>query len=376
MSAVGTVRTGGTQPPSATHQSAEERPISVLIADRDPMSAELLGSALKRFRAIQVIGSTTSVSEISAFLARRSPDVLVISSVLEDGQGSGFRVIRELREKATAMRLVALLESSVGENVVEAFWSGAHGVFVRSSSVKALGKCISCVHEGQIWGNSEQIRLVLESLTRVAMPPVMKNDAIRRLTPREQNVLGCLSKGLSNREIARQLGISQHTVKNYLLHIFDKLGVSSRVEALLQSYGVKGTQGSNDATARAGPEDNPLKFAAKRVREFYRRETKQEFTPTQLGLRGFPENGEPGPCDAISAYVWHELTRKTSEKLSASSREARDKLAATMNPEEIAKAKRLVEEWSRWVDSVSLNEKAGSIAREQEQEPLGRRMAI
>lgn len=374
MSAVMAVRTGGLQPPSAKHQSAEERPISVLIADRDPMSAGLLATALKRFRAIQVIGSTTNRSEISAFLARRSPHVLVISSVLEDGQGSGFRVMRELREGASGVKLVALLDSSARENVVEAFWSGAHGVFVRSSPVKDLGKCISCVHKGQIWGNTEQMRLVLESLTRVAMPPLMKNDAMRLLTPREQNVLGCLSKGLSNREIARQLGISQHTVKNYLLHIFDKLGVSSRVEALLQSYGANGAQGASDATARPGPEDNALKFAANRVREFYRRETKQEFTPAQLGLHGFDENSEAGVSDAISAYVWHELTRKTSDKLSEASREERDKLAATMTPEEIAEAKRLVEEWSGWVDSVSLHEKARRL--DEGQEPLGRRMAV
>jgi DNA-binding NarL/FixJ family response regulator len=99
-----------------------------------------------------------------------------------------------------------------------------------------LGKCICCVHKGEIWATSEQLRHVLESLTRSSLPRLVNTTATNSLTPREQEVLRCLAEGLSNREIAERLGISQHTVKNYLFHIFDKLGVSSRLEALLHTY--------------------------------------------------------------------------------------------------------------------------------------------
>jgi two-component system, NarL family, nitrate/nitrite response regulator NarL len=221
-------------PPS--HRRFVERTVSVLIADRDQMSSELLATALKRFRQIHVIGSSADSSGLSAAITRRQPEILVISSDFEGSRDCGFKIMRELRESAPAIRLVALLESSTRENVVEAFWSGAQGVFIRSNSVRTLGKCICCVHKGEIWASSEELRHVLESLTRSSLPRLVNTAATNSLTPREQEVLRCLSEGLSNREIAERLGISQHTVKNYLFHIFDKLGVSSRVEALLHTY--------------------------------------------------------------------------------------------------------------------------------------------
>ena len=222
-------------PPS--HRRFPERTISVLIADRDQMSSELLATALRRFRPIHVIGSSADSSGLSAAITRRQPEILVISSDFEGVRDCGFKIMRELRESAPAIRLVALLESSsTRENIVEAFWSGAQGVFIRSNSVRTLGKCICCVHKGEIWAPSEQLRHVLESLTRSSLPRLVNTTATNSLTPREQEVLRWLAEGLSNREIAERLGISQHTVKNYLFHIFDKLGVSSRLEALLHTY--------------------------------------------------------------------------------------------------------------------------------------------
>src|SRR5271155_5147503 len=135
-------RTGVPQLLPSSRRRYSDGSICVLIADRDQMSAELLTTALKRFRPIRVIGSSTNSSGINAAIARRRPEVLVISSNLEDGRDSGFKVMRELREAALGIRLVALLDSSTRESIVEAFWSGAHGVFIRSSSVRTLGKCV------------------------------------------------------------------------------------------------------------------------------------------------------------------------------------------------------------------------------------------
>jgi two-component system nitrate/nitrite response regulator NarL len=336
--------------------------ICVLIADRDQLSAELLATGLKRFRAIQVIGNSTNSSDIRAAIARRSPEVLVISSHLEDGRDSGFKVMRDLREAALGIKLVALLDSSARESVVEAFWSGAHGVFVRSSSFRTLGKCISCVRQGQIWASSEQIRLVLESLTRSALPRLVKNNTTNLLTRREQDVLRCLAEGLSNREIAQRLLISRHTVKNYLLHIFEKLGVSSRVEALLHTYVPDRPLATKIVAAHPEMENDLLTAATNRLLEFYRLGAGQGVLPAQLELGNSHQKGRPRQSDPVSDYVWHELARTTSDRLSANSREARDRLATSMTPEQLTKAGRLIEKWSRWFDSISSVEESGESA--------------
>jgi len=327
------------------------------------MSTELLANTLKRFRGIQVIGSATNSSGISAAIAQRNPDVLVISASLEDGQEMGLKVMRELREAIPGIKLIALLDTSPRESVVEAFWSGAHGIFIRSSAVKTLGKCICCVQKGQIWASSEQIRSVLESLTRLTLPRLNNTNATGMLTRREQNVLSCLAEGLSNREIAKRLGLSQHTVKNYLLHIFDKLGVSSRVEALVQTYGPDSPRAAQEVGARPKAEDNLLRDEMKRMLDFTYRRGKQDLPPIPLGLIHFYQNGHPNQSDPVTAYVWHEIVRSTSARLSEISREGRDRLAATMTPEELNAGKRLIEGWSRSFDAMT-SEKQSAISAE------------
>jgi DNA-binding NarL/FixJ family response regulator len=89
------------------------------------------------------------------------------------------------------------------------------------------------VQAGQIWANSSELVYVLETFAKLAPMRVVDGNGARLLTKREEDVVRLLGDGLQNREIAQQLNLSEHTVKNYLFHIFDKLGVSSRVELIL-----------------------------------------------------------------------------------------------------------------------------------------------
>ena len=100
-----------------------------------------------------------------------------------------------------------------------------------------MGKCIERVHNGQIWANSEELRLVMDFLERFsssALPLGVVNAlGTRLLSPREEDVVKLLMEGMQNREIARTLNLSGHTIKNYLFNIYEKLGISSRTELLL-----------------------------------------------------------------------------------------------------------------------------------------------
>jgi DNA-binding NarL/FixJ family response regulator len=120
--------------------------------------------------------------------------------------------------------------------VVEAFRTGARGVFCRSESLTSLARCIQCVSEGQIWANSKELRYLLEALGEALPLRVVDTRGAALLSRREIEVVRCVAEGLSNREIAQRLGLTEHTVKNYLFRIFDKLGVSKRVEVVLYAY--------------------------------------------------------------------------------------------------------------------------------------------
>ncbi|PYX45962.1 MAG: hypothetical protein DMG79_17890, partial [Acidobacteria bacterium] len=121
--------------------------------------------------------------------------------------------------------------------VIEAFRAGARGVFCRTESLKLLAKSIRCVHEGQIWANSSELQFLLESMSEPVPMKFLSASGDALLSARELDVVRCVAEGLSNREIAQRLSLREHTVKNYLFRIFDKLGVSSRVEVVLYALG-------------------------------------------------------------------------------------------------------------------------------------------
>jgi DNA-binding NarL/FixJ family response regulator len=117
--------------------------------------------------------------------------------------------------------------------VVLSFRSGASGVFSRKTELSALHKCILAVHRGEVWANSEELGFVFAALASSVCYDLRKKP-LAALTRREKVVVESLVEGLTNREIAQQMAISQHTVKNYIFKIFDKLGVSNRVELVVQ----------------------------------------------------------------------------------------------------------------------------------------------
>jgi DNA-binding NarL/FixJ family response regulator len=87
-----------------------------------------------------------------------------------------------------------------------------------------------------VWANSEQLQYLIEAIAQVPSLRVVNASGFKLLTPREEQVVALVADGLSNREIAEELGLSEHTVKKYLFRIFDKLGISSRVELVLYAF--------------------------------------------------------------------------------------------------------------------------------------------
>ena len=214
----------------------------VIVADRTAMNSQLLAEALVRDGRFEICGAVCTSNSILSAVADTMPDVVVVSAQLEDGDSKGFEVTRELRALGRDTRVVMLLDSSDRGSVVDAFRAGARGVFCRNQPLELLTKCVHSVHSGQVWANSQELAFLLDMVSE--MPAMAKRRAVSDLlSKREQDVAQGVTQGLTNREIARDLGLTEHTVKNYMFRIFEKLGISTRVELVLHTLAPVSTQG-------------------------------------------------------------------------------------------------------------------------------------
>jgi two-component system nitrate/nitrite response regulator NarL len=180
-----------------------------------------------------VVGTATSTTEISTVLQEYRPQVAIISDNLEEGPLAGIRILPEIRRSNPHTKILLVMGIPDRELVIEAFRFGADGVFCRNSPFALLCKSLDAISQGEIWANATELRYVLDEFTKVPKPLKMDPGVEQRMTKREADVVRWAVEGLSNLEIARKLGLTEHTVKNYLFRIFDKLGVSNRVELVL-----------------------------------------------------------------------------------------------------------------------------------------------
>jgi DNA-binding NarL/FixJ family response regulator len=211
-----------------------ESTIAVLVADSCPMNCQLMTTALQRSRQhLTVVASAVEPTVILTAYSETKPDVCVVSSSLKSGLSAGFSVTRDLRTMDDQARVILLLDSSERNTIVDAFRSGALGVFSRQDPFETLCKSIHKVHQGQIWASNMQLRYLVESLTDVVRAPITNSHGISLLTRREQSLVQLVAEGRTNRDISRELKLSEHTVRNYLFKIFNKLGTSNRLELAL-----------------------------------------------------------------------------------------------------------------------------------------------
>jgi two-component system, NarL family, nitrate/nitrite response regulator NarL len=210
--------------------------LRILAADSTSMSTQLLVEALARDPQFHMIESPSTEAVILSLVKREKPHVAVMSAKLgENGRGA-FDLVRNIRTQVPGTRVVVMLDASERAAVVEAFRAGASGVFCRTEPFRLLAKCIQCVHAGQVWASSSELHFLIEALAQPTFAN-FRGDGGSPLSVREADVVRCVAEGLTNREIAQRLRLTEHTVKNYLFRIFDKLGVSSRVEVVLYALG-------------------------------------------------------------------------------------------------------------------------------------------
>ena len=219
--------------------------VGVFVADGARMGCQLMAAALRRSRyRLEVAGSSTDSSGVRAAFAKSKGniDILLISSQLADGPLAGLMVAREIRFSHPKVGIIILLDSSERAIVVEAFRAGANGILSREQPFDIVCKCIHSVYQGQVWASAKEIRYALDALTHsdpVDSAATKSSKGRALLTEREESVVHLVAEGLTNRDISRHLNLSEHTVRNYLFRIFNKVGTSNRLELALYAINRK-----------------------------------------------------------------------------------------------------------------------------------------
>lgn len=235
-----------------------KKPIPIIVADANVMASRFVCAELKRHSEFDLVGCAATVRELLELFKHRKAEVALISATLQDGSLSGLAIFPQLREKYPEVRLILMIDHPDQELVVEAFRGGARGIFTcYESQFDVLCKCISCVHDGQVWANARQLDCLVDAVAQVPTVRLINAKGFNLLSKREEEVARLVAEGLNNHDIAQQLRLSDHTVKNHLFHIFDKLGISSRVELVL--YAVSNSKRPPASTLA---DDPPLAMAA------------------------------------------------------------------------------------------------------------------
>jgi DNA-binding NarL/FixJ family response regulator len=203
---------------------------SVLLADDDPITRAFLRQLVEE-AGYHVIGEAVDGHDAIRLTRLMHPDVLLLDLLMPNSPG--MDAIRELAATPWPVRIVVLSSSISKEQIVRALQLGARGI-LQKSAVGDLAKAIAAVLEGQYWIGGRSISNVVEVITELsaALPGDQAPNSYG-LTPRELEVVRLVTQGCSNREIAAQMKISEETVKRHISNIFEKVGMSNRVELTL-----------------------------------------------------------------------------------------------------------------------------------------------
>ena len=201
-----------------------------LIVDRDSMTSDLLANALTRERNCPALA--VSSANLLRSLQTDHAELVVIGAELDGELETGFDLAQVISRAHPTVRIVILLNQSTHESVVNAFRCGARGVFSRQQPVAEFLDCVEHVRKGFIWAGALETTLLLDAIKCIPSPDIAMASASSPLTERELDVVRHAAIGKTNKVIAAELKLSEHTVKNYLFRAFEKIGVSNRVELL------------------------------------------------------------------------------------------------------------------------------------------------
>ncbi len=212
------------------------QPVRIVIADDHPIFRDGLRRLLEAEPDLKVLGEASDGAEAVRLARQLKPDILLLDLAMP--KHPGLEALRDLSTgagtNATPVRVILLTAAAEKSQIVEALQLGARGVVLKDSATQLLLKAIHTVMSGEYWVGRESVSNLVQYLRTLVQS---SSDEARQkkfgLTPRELEIVAAVVAGYSNKEIAEYFKISEDTVKHHLSNIFDKLGVSTRLELAL-----------------------------------------------------------------------------------------------------------------------------------------------
>jgi DNA-binding NarL/FixJ family response regulator len=203
------------------------KPIRLLLADDHPLILDALENLFHLEADCEVIARCRDGEEALTAIQRHQPDVVILD--IRMPRVDGLAVLRELRREGCRTRVVLLTAAANESDVLEAVRLGVDGVVLKDMASQALLQCVRQVNAGGQW---IEPRFLHRALDKALRRETGERELRAVLTPRELDIVRMVVRGLRNKEVAKQLYISEGTVKIHLHNIYDKLQVSSRLELL------------------------------------------------------------------------------------------------------------------------------------------------
>jgi two-component system nitrate/nitrite response regulator NarL len=209
-------------------------PIHLVIADDHPIFRDGLRRLLESEPDLKVIGEARDGSEAVKLARQLKPEIMLLDLAMP--KHPGLETLHDLSTGggANSVRVILLTAAIEKDQIVQALQLGARGVVMKDSATQVLLKAIHTVMAGEYWVNRESVSNLVQYLQTMVQSTTQ--DAKKKkfgLTPRELEIVSAVVAGMANKEIAEYFKISEDTVKHHLSNIFDKLGVSTRLELAL-----------------------------------------------------------------------------------------------------------------------------------------------
>ncbi len=209
------------------------QPIRILIADDHPIFRDGLRRLLEAEPDLKVVGEACDGAEAVKLVRQLRPDILLLDLAMP--RHPGLEALREMSSgPSNSVRVILLTAAAEKNQIVEALQLGARGIVMKDSATQLLLKGIHTVMAGEYWVGRESVSNLVQYLRMLVQS---SGEEARQkkfgLTPRELEIVSAVVAGYSNKEIAEYFKISEDTVKHHLSNIFDKLGVSTRLELAL-----------------------------------------------------------------------------------------------------------------------------------------------